>query len=272
MKTEASYTRADILGVFAIWFIYGLVTLPSIGELYARGLAKVLDIIGIEQRHISQLPKEFVYNTLASKLQYNLPAQKEDQKDKHYKIDLLYLICLLLKLMEENFPLAWVPPINLTVDESLWAFKGITFLERFMPEKPQKYGFLEYALCTMNGYFLCILVHHIPGQAKRDSRGLTEDNLDANSVLQLKLQKQYGSQGAIVMQLVSMLEYHGHHIIGDNAFSSVQLVVDLEQGNDHDLLWIPKCDYTGTQNMQVKKKKEGAQPLELLRYSNLPEQ
>ena len=100
MKTEASYTRADILGVFAIWFIYGLVTLPSIGELYARGLAKVLDIIGIEQRHISQLPKEFVYNTLASKLQYNLPSQKEYWKVEQDKMDLLYLI-------EENL-LIWL--------------------------------------------------------------------------------------------------------------------------------------------------------------------
>ena len=119
MKTEKTYNHADILGAFTIWFIYGLLTVPSIGALYARGLAKALDIIGIEQWHISQLPKEFVYNTLALKLQYNLPSQKEDQKEKHYKIDLIYLIHPLLKLMQEKFPLAWEPPINLTVDKSL---------------------------------------------------------------------------------------------------------------------------------------------------------
>merc|ERR1711971_56122 len=106
MKTEKTYNRADILGDFAIWFIYGLVTLPSIGALYARGLAKELDIIGIEQRHIYQLPKEFVYNILALKLQYNLPARKEDWKGKDDKIDLLYLIRPLLKLMQRKFPLA----------------------------------------------------------------------------------------------------------------------------------------------------------------------
>ena len=99
MKTEATYNRGDILGVFTFWFIYGLVTLPSIGALYACGLAKALDLIGIEQRHVSNIPKEFVYNTLVLNLQYNLPAQKEDQKDKQDNIDLLYLICPLLKLM-----------------------------------------------------------------------------------------------------------------------------------------------------------------------------
>ena len=138
MKTEKTCNRADILGVYAIWFIYGLVTLPSIGALYARGLAKALDIIGIEQRHINQLPKEFVYFTLSLKLQYNLPAWREDWKNKDDKIDLLYLICPLLELMQTKFPLAWEPLINATVDESLWAYKGMTFLKRFMPDKPQK--------------------------------------------------------------------------------------------------------------------------------------
>ena len=101
---------------------------------------------------------------------------------------------------------------------------------------------------------------------------MNEHNLDAESVLQLKLQKRYGAQGAIVMRLVLMLEYDGHHIIGDNTFSSVQLVVDLKQGNGHGLLRIPKCDYTGTQKMQVKKKKQGARPLAFLEYRNLPDQ
>ena len=35
-------------------------------------------------------------------LKYNLPAQKEDQKDEHDKMDMLYLICPLLKLMQKK--------------------------------------------------------------------------------------------------------------------------------------------------------------------------
>ena len=46
-----------------------------------------------------------------------------------------------------------------------------------MKDKPKKYGFLEYALCTLNGYFLHVLVHHVPGKAKRVARKLNETNL-----------------------------------------------------------------------------------------------
>ena len=82
-------------------------------------------------------------------------------------------------------------------------------------------------------------------------------NMDSDSLLQLNLQKRYGEQGAIVMRLASKLKYDGHHIIGDNAFSSVQLAVDLKIGRcSVKQNRIPKCDYTGTQKMLVKQKGE----------------
>ena len=132
--------------------------------------------------------------------------------------------------MQKNFPLAWIAPHTITIDESLWAFKGRTYLKRFMKDKPKKYGLLEYALCTLSGYFLHVLVHHVPGKEKRKKRGLNEQNMDRDSIIQLKLQKRYGEQGAIVMRLVSCLRNQVHHIIGDNAFSSVQLVHDMQKG------------------------------------------
>ena len=74
------------------------------------------------------------------------------------------------------------------------------------------------------------------------------------------------------MRLVSMLEYEGHHIVGDNAFSSVQLAVDLKRGDGHNLLDIKKCDYTGTQKMQVRRKdpSKTGKPLSFVEYRNLP--
>ena len=137
-----------------------------------------------------------------------------------------------------------------------------------MPDKPQKFGFLEYALCTMNGYFLCVVVHHVPGKQKRKQRGLDEINIDEEWLLQLRLQKRYGVQGALVMRLVGMLNNHGHHIIGDNAFSSAQLALDLKRG-DNKLFHITKCNYTGIQKMKLNKK-EGARPLSFVEYRNLP--
>ena len=70
------------------------------------------------------------------------------------------------------------------------------------------------------------------------------------------------------MRIVGMLNYNGHHIIGNNAFSSAQLALDSKCG-DNKLFHIPKCDYMGTQKMQLNKK-EGARPISFLEYRNLP--
>ena len=89
--------------------------------------------------------------------------------------------------MQKNFISAWILPKTLTGDESLWSFKGRTHLKRFMKDKPKKYGFLLYALCTLEGYFYAILVHHLLGKEKRKKRNLIEDNLDKDNRMQLRL-------------------------------------------------------------------------------------
>ena len=120
------------------------------------------------------------------------------------------------------------------------------FLKRYMPDKPQQFGFLEYALCTMNGYFLCVVVQ--AKKKKRKERGLDETNLGEESILQLRLQKRYGVQGALAIRLDGMFNYYGQQIISDNALSSAQFALDLKRGQNK-LFHIPKCNYTGTQKM-----------------------
>ena len=136
-----------------------------------------------------------------------------------------------------------------------------------MKDKPKKFGFLEYAICTLGGYFLNIIVHHVPGKAKRKARGLNETNLDNDAINQLTLQKRYGEQGALVIRLVSKLKYDGHHLIGNNAFSSIQLATDLKKGSV-DNIRIPKTTYTGTQVMMTKKGKDWH--ASFVEYKNLP--
>ena len=139
-----------------------------------------------------------------------------------------------------------------------------------MKDKPKKYGFLEYALCTLSGYFYCVLVHHVPGMQKRVLRKLNETNLDEEACLQLRLQKPCGEQGALVVRLASILQYDGHHIIGDNAFSSVQLAVDLRNGSVQGAK-VKKADYTGTQVMMAKQPKSTNAPqMHFAEYRNLP--
>ena len=56
-----------------------------------------------------------------------------------------------------------------------------------------------------------------------------------------------------------MLQYDGHHIIGDNAFSSVQLAVDLRNGSAAGAK-ARKADYTGTQVIMGKQAKSTNAP------------
>ena len=260
--------RDDILGMICCWFIFGLVTLPSVDMYFTLGLNNILKLLKIEERDEVNLPGIFLYNQLAASVQWNDPVPPQERLHKNGQQDFLYLIRPLLELMQKNFPQAWTPSVDLTADESLWSFKGRTFLKRFMKDKPKKYGFLEYALCTLGGYFYLVIVHHVPGKLKRQKRKLDESNLDKDACLQLKLQKRYGEQGALVVRLCSQLKYNGHHIIGDNAFSSVQLASDLKHGNVPGMD-VKKCDYTGTQCMLTGKKGTSFH-LNFAEYRNLP--
>ena len=245
--------RDDILSLLALWFIMGLVKLPNAEMHFKVGIVNVMNLIGLDDKHDDYLPGMHKFNKLQANIQFNQLASMNERKDEEGKQDFLYLIRPLYENMQNNFISAWVPPKNLTGDESLWSFKGRTHLKRFMKDKPKKYGFLLHALCTLEGYFYSITMHHLPGKEKRKKRNLTEENLDKENRLQLSLQKRYGEQGAIIMRLVSKLKYNGHHIIGDNAFSSVQLALDLKKGVCPGLR-VPKADCTGTQVMKKQKK------------------
>ena len=267
VPNKCNIKRGDILSVIALWFISGLISLPSIDLCYRLDMQKIGSLLQIEKRFIDVLHKQHMCNLITSKLQWNMPADHKDRIHPDGKQDFLHLIRPLYELMKTNFPLGWVPAKTLTIDESLWSFKGRTYLKRFMKDKPKKFGFLEYAICALSGYFLNAIVHHAPGKAKRKARGLNETNLDNDAINQLKLQKRYGEQGALVVRLVSKLKYDGHHLIGDNAFSSMQLATDLKKGSI-DNISIPKTTHTGTQVMMTKKGKDWQSSF--VEHKNLP--
>jgi len=71
--------RWDILGVIALWFISGLVSLPSIDLYYRLDINKIGSLLQIESKYIDILPKQHMYNLVASKLQWNMPAAHRDR-------------------------------------------------------------------------------------------------------------------------------------------------------------------------------------------------
>ena len=145
---EIDIRRDNILGLIAMWFVFGLVSLPSSDMYFNVGIGNILTLLKIEVRDEQHLSKRLIYNQLASPVQWNEPLPLEERVHQDGRADPLYLIRPLLLSIQENFPRAWVPSVNLTVDESLWSFKGRTFLKRFMKDKPKKYGL--FGICIVH--------------------------------------------------------------------------------------------------------------------------
>ena len=80
-----------------------------------------------------------MYNQLASPVQQNDHVPIRDRDHTYERAGQLYLIFPLLDQMQESFPQAWIPSVDLTIDESLWSFKGRIFPKRSMKDKPKKY-------------------------------------------------------------------------------------------------------------------------------------
>ena len=165
-------SKVDTLDVICMWFIMGIIGLPSVEIYFHLGIINLLELLGINAKYASILPKQGCYNYLAASLQWNKPRPPKERKYKHSKIEFLYLIRPMLTIMHKNFPKALVLGVVLTVDESLWSFKGQTYLKIFMKNGTKKNGFIEYALCALNGNFYQILVCHLPGKEKSEEAGV----------------------------------------------------------------------------------------------------
>ena len=125
-----------------------------------------MNLIELDDKYADYLPGMHKFNKSQANIQFNQLASMNERKDEEGKQDFLCLIRPSYENMENNFTSAWVPPKNLTGDESLWSFKGRTHLKRFMKDKPKKHRFLLHALCTLEGYFYSIIMNHLPGKEK----------------------------------------------------------------------------------------------------------
>ena len=127
--------------MIVMWFIMGLVSLPSIDLYFKMGISSIFQLLKLEIRDVQWLPKQFLFNQIHASCQWNLPVPPNERTHSDGRQDFLYLIRPLLTIMQKNFRLAWIPSVDLTVDESLWSFKGRTYLKRFMKDKPKNMDF-----------------------------------------------------------------------------------------------------------------------------------
>ena len=79
-------------------------------------------------------------------LAYGLPKD-HPQYDKSYKVRHF------ITKVVENWQTSYYPDREVSVDESIIAFKGRTTMMQYMPQKPHKWGLKAWALCeSKSGY------------------------------------------------------------------------------------------------------------------------
>jgi hypothetical protein len=125
----------------------------------------------------------------------------------------------LISHMQQQFASLFVPEQNLSHDEAMIKYFGKSGLKQAIRNKPIRFGFKAWCLCTVSGYVVVFDLYQGKGV------GLSKaENVAA-----------VGAAGATLLDLVDLLPEEKrnlpYHFFGDNFFSSLKLVDELAAGN-----------------------------------------
>jgi hypothetical protein len=147
-------------------------------------------------------------------------------EDKEGEIpDRFKKVRLLVKHMQKRFCEMFVPEQNLSHDEAMIKYFGKSGLKQAIRNKPIRFGFKAWVLCTVSGYVIVFDLYQGKGVGQYHG-----DNVAA-----------VGAAAATLLDLVDLLPEEKrslpYHFFGDNYFSSMKLIDELTASNYH---------YTGT--------------------------
>ena len=161
----------------------------------------------------------------------------------HPNHDRLYKIRNFVDLLIPLWQGAYYPGRELSVDETLIAFKGRTAFMQYKPKKPHKWGLNAWTLAEPSGYVFNWDLY--TGKRGNQTHGLTF---------------------RVVAELCRPIYGKGHHIYMDNYFSSPALFAELEQNNTGacGTLWINRKGVPG----QIKTAKPPKGQMSSVRVGN----
>lgn len=194
-------TLEELKAFLGMLIIMGFHSLPSLRLYWSKDqnfhLSRISDIMTLKR-----FLKILRYLHLSNN--EKMPTRDADNFDKLYKVRPM------INLLSNSFLNSYNPGRNLSVDESMVAFKGRTQLKQYMPQKPIKRGFKVWALaCSQTGYLLNFSVYE--GKKESQEEGL----LGEKTVLELTR------------------PFQGKHycVYFDNFFASFPLLVKLLNRN-----------------------------------------
>ncbi|XP_038071966.1 piggyBac transposable element-derived protein 4-like [Patiria miniata] len=134
-------------------------------------------------------------------LLFHLHLRQADTNDRLYKVRPV------IDTLTENFKSVYLPDSRISMDESLWKFKGRLKFKQFNPKKRARFGIKVYRVCQSTGaaagYTWNLKIY--TGQDKSDTPASTKIVLDLNADLLGK----------------------GYTVFLDNWFSSPSLFLEL---------------------------------------------
>lgn len=113
----------------------------------------------------------------------------------------------LFSLFQEKIRTAFEPDSHVTIDETLYAFRGNCPFRQFMPSKPAKYGVKYFCMCDVKTACLCNVEIYL-GKDQTEER---QNDVGMN----------------VVLRLVKTIEGTGRGVTTDNFFTSVPLCEKL---------------------------------------------
>jgi hypothetical protein len=137
-------------------------------------------------------------------LRFDNPATRAGRQIR----DKLAAVRLLIDGFLSNSMKAYVPGINVTVDEQLYPFRGRCAYRQYMPSKPAKYGLKFWLLCDSDDYYCYNMMMYTGSEPNQGDRSFGE---------------------FITMTLSEPLCGSGRNITTDNYFTSLSLARSLLQ-------------------------------------------
>ena len=122
--------------------------------------------------------------------------------------DKLHKIRPILDRVIKNFMAAYTPNINISIDESIIAFKGRLSWIQYMPKKPHKWGMKAWVLADSSNGYVWKWELYTGKQEREDGVGLSHQ---------------------VVMSLSRPLQHKGYHLYCDNFYSSPALFEELSK-------------------------------------------
>jgi hypothetical protein len=202
MKNWKAVDLQEMRAFVGILYYFGLVKMPSYKSYWTR--EPVMELKGFR----TIMPRwrwEQIWKSL------HLNNKRLEPKPGSANFNQLYKVQPLMELLLNNWQENYYPGQEVSVDESIIAFKGRVKMKVYMPQKPHKWGIKAWALCeSQTGYLYNWDIYR--GAGDTTEVGLTKK---------------------VVLQMAQPIAHNRHHIYMDNFFSSPELfneLADLELG------------------------------------------